>query len=117
MPDFPVDCHICVIYIKSTRSIVYYYEGFYLSYIIFSLGKFSTCPYDNRLYLADILDHISSPFPSKAVMYMNIDSNSMNDAIPTHLSSSVVTLKVRYIQKECVVFVNIYGFLCGSVVL
>lgn len=52
-------------------------------------GHFSTKPYDVRLFLPEILEHIQQPFPTTC--YLFVSSETSHD-LPHHLTSSAVTL-------------------------
>ena len=53
------------------------------------VGGFSTKPYDVRLFLPEIMEHIKDPYPLKAILYVNSETAY---ELPGHMVSAVVTL-------------------------
>lgn len=63
------------------------------------IGRFSTRPYDVRVYLPEIVHHLKDPFPLQAVLFIN--SETAQD-IPVFLMSSVVTLKSQSVDTSLI---------------
>ena len=62
-------------------------------------GKFSTRPYDVRLYLPEILEHLNDPFPMQAMLFVNAES--AHD-LPNYMCSSIITMKNTSIETTLV---------------
>ena len=52
-------------------------------------GHFSTKPYDVRLFLPEILEHVPQPFPMAVYLFVHSDTS---EDLPHHLFSSAATL-------------------------
>lgn len=52
-------------------------------------GHFSTKPYDVRLYLPEIVEHVVGPYPMEAILFFNIE---LAYELPTYLISGTVKL-------------------------
>ena len=63
------------------------------------VGKFSTRPYDVRLYLPEIIEHLDDPFPMQAMLYVNAET--AHD-LPNFMCSSVITMKKTSIETTLV---------------
>ena len=62
-------------------------------------GKFSTRPYDVRLYLPEIMHHLKHPFPLQAVLFVN---SEISQDLPPYLMSSVVSLTSQSVETSLV---------------
>ena len=63
------------------------------------IGRFSTRPYDVRVYLPEIVHHLKDPFPLQAVLFIN--SETAQD-IPVFLMSSIITLKSQSVDTSLI---------------
>ena len=54
------------------------------------VGHFSTKPYEVKLYLPEIVEHVINPFPIEAVLFVSADTAY---ELPTYLMSGNVTLR------------------------
>lgn len=52
-------------------------------------GHFSTKPYNVRLYLPEIVEHVVDPFPMEAVLFFSVETAF---ELPTYLISNTVTM-------------------------
>ena len=60
-----------------------------LSFI--TVAKFSTRPYDVRLYLPELMEMVDNPLPATAVLFVGSDTAH---ELPPSMVTSVVTLTV-----------------------
>ena len=62
-------------------------------------GHFSTKPYDVRLYLPEIVEHVVDPFPMEATLFFNVETAY---ELPTYLINGTVTLSSITIESSLI---------------